>query len=67
MPQKRRFGARDDPVLALFGQANATVPNTPLLPRERPRRLTLKPVFPVASALARYDAVLFLLPNVGKR
>jgi hypothetical protein len=30
--QKRHFGARDDPVLALFGQANATVSNPPLLP-----------------------------------
>jgi leucyl aminopeptidase len=66
MPQKRRFGARDDPVLALFGQANATVPNPPLLPRERPPRLTLKPGFPIASALARYDAVMLLLPTGGK-
>jgi leucyl aminopeptidase len=66
MPQKRRFGARDDPVLALFGQANATVPNPPLLPRERPPRLTLKPGFPAASALARFDSVLLLLPTGGK-
>lgn len=63
MPQKRRFGARDDPVLALFGQANATVPNPPLLPRERPPRLTLKPGFPAVSSLHRYDAVLLLLPT----
>jgi len=64
--QKRRFGARDDPVLALFGQANATVPNPPLLPRERPPRLNLKPGNPATAALARYDAVLLLMPTSGK-
>jgi leucyl aminopeptidase len=64
--QKRRLGARDDPVLVLFGQANATVPNPPLLPRERPPRLTVKPGSPAASSLSRYDAVLLMLPTGGK-
>ena len=64
--QKRHFGARDDPVLALFGQANATVSNPPLLPRERPPRLTAKPGIPATSSLPRYDAVLLLLPTAGK-
>ena len=66
MPQKRRFGARDDPVLVLFGQANDTVPNPQLLPRERPPRLTLKPGTPATTSLSRYDAVLLLLPTGGK-
>ncbi|HMA11169.1 MAG TPA: hypothetical protein VKO83_04735, partial [Steroidobacteraceae bacterium] len=42
------------------------MPNPPLLPRERPPRLTLKPGFPAASALHRYDAVLLLLPADAK-
>jgi len=66
MSRNRRFGARDDPVLALFGQANATVPNPPLLPRESPPRLTLKPGTPATTSLSRYDAVLLLLPTGGK-
>jgi leucyl aminopeptidase len=38
------------------------VSNPPLLPRERPPRLRLKPSLPAVAELSRYDAVLLLLP-----
>lgn len=65
MTRNRRFGARDDPVLVQFGQANAIVPNPTLLPRERPPRLTLKPGTLATTSVSRYDAVLLLLPTGG--
>lgn len=37
--------------------------NPPLLPREPPPRLRLKPALPAAAELSRYDAVLLLLPT----
>lgn len=37
--------------------------NPPLLPRERPPRLRLKPALPAATELSRYDVVLLLLPT----
>ena len=42
------------------------MPNPPLLPRQRPPRLALKPGIPTTPSLARYDAVLLLLPTGGK-
>jgi leucyl aminopeptidase len=42
------------------------VSNPPLLPRERPPRLRLKPTLASATELARYDAVLLLLPTAAR-